>query len=73
MPLYEYVCQKCQHAFEALVYGADEPECPECQSRTLERQLSVPGLPQVKAGGAPSSCGDPGLGPCGAPGCRRGL
>jgi putative FmdB family regulatory protein len=70
MPLYEYVCAKCEHAFETLVYEGDEVECPECASRRVERQLSVPGLPQVK-GGAPSPCGDPSLPPCGAPGCRR--
>jgi putative FmdB family regulatory protein len=71
MPLYEYVCEACENAFEMLVYDGDVVECPQCQSRRVERQLSLPGLPQIKAGSFPSSCGDPSLPPCGAPGCRR--
>jgi putative FmdB family regulatory protein len=71
MPMYEYVCANCDHAFETLVFGTEKVECPECHSAKLERQLSVPGLPQVKEGAFPSSCGDPSLPPCGAPGCRR--
>ena len=43
MPLYEYVCEECEHPFEALVFGADPaPECPQCHSRKLARQLSLP-------------------------------
>jgi putative FmdB family regulatory protein len=69
MPLYEYVCQDCEHAFEALVFGAEKPECPECEGKHLERLLSLPGVPQVKDGA--SGCGDLSLPPCGASGCRR--
>ncbi len=72
MPLYEYVCQACQHPFEALVYDGEATECPQCQSRDLDRLLSMPGLPQVKGGGDFGPCGDPSLPPCGAAGCRRG-
>lgn len=71
MPLYEYVCQKCEHAFESLVYDGDHVECPQCSSDKLSKLLSLPGAPQVKDGGFPSSCGDPSLPPCGAAGCRR--
>lgn len=71
MPLYEYACKKCEHTFETLVYEGDEVECPQCASKRLDRLMSVPGLPQVKEGSFPSSCGDPSLPPCGAPGCRR--
>jgi putative FmdB family regulatory protein len=71
MPLYEYSCKKCEHTFEALVFGNESVECPECHSSRLEKLLSVPGLPQVQDGGFPSACGDPSLPPCGAPGCRR--
>lgn len=71
MPLYDYVCRHCEHAFEMLVYEGEKVECPHCQSRQVERQLSLPGLPQVKAGAMPGPCGDPSLPPCGAPGCRR--
>ena len=69
MPLYEYVCKKCEHEFETLVYDGETVECPRCQSAKLERLLSVP-MAQVKDA-FPSACGDPSLPPCGAPGCRR--
>lgn len=72
MPLYEYACPKCEHEFETLVFGEDEQvECPKCASTQVERRLSMPGLPVVKAGAASSPCGNPSLPPCGAPGCRR--
>lgn len=70
MPLFRYTCQKCEHEFEELVFGNDEVECPECKSKKLERQTSMPGMPLVK-GSSASPCGDPSLPPCGAPGCRR--
>jgi putative FmdB family regulatory protein len=68
MPLYHYVCENCDADFETLVNGGEKPECPECRSVKLQKQPSVPGLPQVKDAG---SCGDLSLPPCGAPGCRR--
>jgi putative FmdB family regulatory protein len=72
MPLFRYVCKKCDHDFEELVFGSEEVECPECHGKKLERQTSMPGLPQVKNGAAMSSgCGDLSLPPCGAVGCRR--
>jgi putative FmdB family regulatory protein len=70
MPLFRYVCQECEHPFEELVFGNEEVVCPECASKKLERQTSMPGMPLVK-GSAPSGCGDLSLPPCGAPGCRR--
>jgi putative FmdB family regulatory protein len=71
MPLYEYTCKDCTHAFETLVFGREDVECPECRSHNLEKLLSVPGLARVQDGGFPSACGDPSLPPCGAAGCRR--
>ncbi|MBN2491889.1 MAG: zinc ribbon domain-containing protein [Planctomycetes bacterium] len=44
MPIREYVCKECGRAFEALVRGAEEPVCPGCGSRELERKLSVFGV-----------------------------
>ena len=41
MPVYEYVCSTCQHAFEALVYGSERARCPECDGEELEKQLST--------------------------------
>jgi putative FmdB family regulatory protein len=71
MPLYEYSCNDCTHAFETLVFGREDVECPVCQSHNLEKLLSVPGLGKVQEGSFPSACGDPSLPPCGAAGCRR--
>ena len=41
MPTYEYVCQKCQHAFEIFQSMKDEPlkRCPECKKPALKRQV----------------------------------
>lgn len=41
MPIYEYACKDCGHAFETLVRSDTVPECPQCHSTTLEKQLSV--------------------------------
>ena len=44
MPIYEYVCLKCKHEFEALVRNSkSEPEggCPKCHSARLKRKLST--------------------------------
>jgi putative FmdB family regulatory protein len=73
MPIFEYVCKECQHEFEALVFGKQEAECPKCQSKKLEPQLSVFSVsaksgstsrPSIPAGPC-GSCGDPrGPGAC---------
>jgi putative FmdB family regulatory protein len=41
MPLYDFVCRKCQHEFEALVRTGDTPTCPSCHGQDLERLLST--------------------------------
>lgn len=41
MPIYEYKCRGCGHAFERLVLGADPGVCPACAGRALERQWSM--------------------------------
>jgi putative FmdB family regulatory protein len=71
MPLYEYSCRQCEHTFEALVFDGEKVECPACQSTRLERLLSVPARPRAEGVSLPTSCGDPGLPPCGAPWCQR--
>jgi len=71
MPIFEYICQECQHEFEALVFGKDTAVCPKCQSKELAPQLSVFAV-SAKSSAAPSmsagscgSCGDPrGAGSC---------
>ena len=41
MPIFEYVCQECDHEFEALVYGVQKATCPKCQSQKLAPQVSL--------------------------------
>jgi putative FmdB family regulatory protein len=71
MPLYEYACKKCDHAFEALVFDGEAVECPECHGDRLERLLSVPAKPHASGDTLPTACNSSGP-PCGAPWCRRG-
>jgi putative FmdB family regulatory protein len=73
MPIFEYICQQCQHEFETLVFGRDKARCPKCQSQKLSPQLSVfamsskgmPAAAKSAPAGACGSCGDPrGPGAC---------
>jgi putative FmdB family regulatory protein len=46
VPIYEFVCESCDHAFEELVgshVGLDAADvvCPECGSAQVKRQLST--------------------------------
>ncbi len=56
MPIYEYVCSKCRHEFEALVRGDEQPECPKCGARKLNKLLSAPVAHMAGSSSAPS-CG----------------
>lgn len=44
MPIYEYVCKKCDHTLDVLQKISDDPllECPECGEPALKRLLSAP-------------------------------
>lgn len=71
MPIFEYICQECNHEFEALLFGRDKAKCPKCESKKLTPQLSVfsagvKGSASAPAArGACGSCGDPrGPGAC---------
>jgi putative FmdB family regulatory protein len=55
MPVYEYACRRCGHAFELIVFASTVPVCPACTSADLEKQLSVfagvakqPGPPRMR-------------------------
>jgi len=69
MPIYEYICAGCGHAFEALVYGSERPRCPACEGEELEKQFSAfaahgESRPET-APPACGTCGDPrGPGAC---------
>src|SRR2546430_11854263 len=41
MPMYEYVCMKCEEHFEELVRGDQEVACPHCGGTKVARQLST--------------------------------
>jgi putative FmdB family regulatory protein len=69
MPIFEYVCKDCHHEFEALVFGKQKAECPKCESKKLEPQLSV--FAVSAKSGAPSQL-SASTGPCGSCGDARG-
>ncbi|HWJ44042.1 MAG TPA: zinc ribbon domain-containing protein [Gaiellaceae bacterium] len=41
MPMYEYVCMRCEEHFEELVRGDEEVSCPQCGATNVARQLST--------------------------------
>jgi putative FmdB family regulatory protein len=58
VPVYEYVCSRCDRQFEELILGQEQPRCPGCGAAELERILSVVNAGTTnKASVAPSSCG----------------
>jgi putative FmdB family regulatory protein len=42
MPIYEYKCENCNHAFEKLVFTGDDEgvECPKCGDIRVKRLIS---------------------------------
>ena len=68
MPLYEYSCRQCEHTFETLVFNGEQVECPTCESKRVERLLSVPAKPRGESS-LPSAC-EPERPPCGPRCCR---
>jgi putative FmdB family regulatory protein len=71
MPIFEYICNECQHEFEALVFGKQKAECPKCQSKKLEPQLSVFAV-STKSGATSQPSMPATAGPCGSCGDARG-
>lgn len=66
MPIFEYICRECDHHFESIVLNGQKPQCPKCESRKLEQQISKFAVGGEKAAAAPAA------GPCGACGDPRG-
>ena len=52
MPIYEYICQACGHALEAIQKFSDPAlrECPACRKPDLKKQMSAGGF-QLKGDG----------------------
>ncbi len=71
MPIFEYVCKECQHEFEALVFGKQKAECPRCQSKKLEPQLSVFAVSAKSEATLQPSFSPESAGPCGSCGDAR--
>jgi putative FmdB family regulatory protein len=69
MPIYEYQCDQCEHAFEALVDEGESVTCPRCRTSELKRLLSLPAKPTATAPAGACNA-DPSLPPCG-PTCGR--
>jgi len=44
MPIYEYVCQSCEHELEAIQKISAPPleECPSCGEASLKKKISAP-------------------------------
>jgi putative FmdB family regulatory protein len=68
MPMYEYTCTDCAHTFETLVLGQEQPECPQCASRHLQRLMSIPSVGRANT---PTTSCPPDGSPCGRMGCNR--
>ena len=67
MPIYEYVCRQCGQQLEWLTRDGQTPSCPSCNSRDLERKLSVPAAHTSGSGG--QECPVRESGSCGMPRC----
>ena len=44
MPIFDFVCTRCDHQFEALVRGTNVTACTSCGSTELEKLLSLPNV-----------------------------
>lgn len=63
MPIYEFVCEKCNHSFEYLILSLkDRPDhCPQCRGKKLKKLISAgnvrpKGIPSGSGGFAPPKC-----------------
>ena len=42
MPIYEYVCNQCDHEFEKLIFNSSEKVgCPKCKGKRVSRKMSA--------------------------------
>ena len=46
MPIYEYICEACDHSHDALQKLSDAPltDCPQCGESALTKKISAPGF-----------------------------
>ena len=52
MPIYEYVCDSCEHEFETIQKINEDPlqTCPECERDALRKKISAAAF-RLKGGG----------------------
>jgi putative FmdB family regulatory protein len=72
MPIYEFVCEACEQAFEKRVPSSrTRVRCPTCESGKVERQLSAfafkgsRGFVSSTQGGGCAGCASGGCATCG--------
>ncbi|MBW1840553.1 MAG: zinc ribbon domain-containing protein [Deltaproteobacteria bacterium] len=41
MPIYEYECCDCCKQFEYLVFGNEQPDCPSCGGKKINKLMSA--------------------------------
>jgi putative FmdB family regulatory protein len=70
MPIYEYTCSSCNAEFELLLRGSEQPSCPSCGKRKLEKKFSVPAAHTTSS--AESACPARQMGACGGGDCGGG-
>lgn len=53
MPIYEYQCNDCSHAFEKLIFNSDKDNitCPCCCSPQVKKVLSAASIMGTSDGG----------------------
>ena len=71
MPIFEYQCHQCSQHFEKLTLGGQQeaPDCPECGSEQVQKQISTFAAKSNDGGpGSFSESDAPVCGPCGVPG-----
>ncbi len=75
MPIYEYSCAKCGHAFEVLLRkAADTPQtCPKCGARKPVKALSAFAVgardPSPRCQTCPTAASSCSAGQCASGGC----
>lgn len=73
MPIYEYHCQDCKSEFELLIRSTEQPDCPDCGNKQIEKKISLVASPVSESSSLPicpttqSGCGLP---QCGGGGCH---
>lgn len=67
MPLRDFTCTACGHAFEKLVRHDEAPACPCCGGTELHRELSAFAVGAAAPARASSAPLPAGCGACGGP------